>query len=501
MEVQKSYQDAVNIYNVADTVWRVKDKDLVGNYKLNYKDFNFILFQMSNLTKIVFSNSFISSNYLNPELISEFTKITALTLKNTEMLNNNDCNIAALSNLTYFDIYKGGIVITNVDNLVNLRTLKLSYEVISQEALNNISQLTCLTELKLVHNPLINRIDAIAEVISLTKLDLSNNHIDNISSISKLTSLTELNLYNDVKIEDISFIAMLNNIKVLNIGNTSSTKESLSCISNLVNLQKLNVSRIKIENFNFFNWLMLAKLKFLDISHNEIVDINDVTYLTNLEELNASYTSIRNTFPLSFLSNLAKLDLSYTFITDEIFPNISHLLQLKNLDCSNSAVEVGKNISRLPPRLYTINLSHLRGIKDFNVTALSQVRKLNLSFSFLLESEIVEIFNNLSQLEKLNLSYIPINNKETFKSISNLINLKSLNLACTFMFIKAEVLQYFSGLTTLESLDLCSNDITHEHVIMHLFTLTNLRELNVENTNVTSELYEQLYIYFPNLHR
>ncbi len=114
---------------------------------------------------------------------------------------------------------------------------------------------------------------------ALTRLDLSDNSISNISALSGLTELTELNLF-------------------------SNSISNISALSGLTKLIDLDLSENSISNISALRGL--PALTELNLSENSISNISALERLTGLTTLNLSGNPISNYEPLRKL--LAAID-------------------------------------------------------------------------------------------------------------------------------------------------------------------------------------------------
>ncbi|HOL55663.1 MAG TPA: leucine-rich repeat domain-containing protein, partial [bacterium] len=106
----------------------------------------------------------------------------------------------------------------------------------------------------------------------------------------------------------------------------------------------------------------LTSLQRLDLSHNQIIDINPLAGLTNLEELNLRNNQINNISPLINLTRIRILDLSNNWIND-ITPLVSNpgLGQGDIVYLQNNNLDIASNHSNL----LNIQLLQSRGVKVY----------------------------------------------------------------------------------------------------------------------------------------
>ena len=137
-----------------------------------------------------------------------------------------------------------------------------------------------------IYNPTTLTIEfPVSSIPDVTKLDISNSGITNITGLEKFTALNELNV-------------------------ASNSITSVSNLSSLTNLKKLNLS-----------------------SNQQFSNVSSLAFFTNLEELNLYNTSISSVSPLTSITNLKSLNIGSTSISD-ITP--LHSLQLTDLNLSGN---------------------------------------------------------------------------------------------------------------------------------------------------------------------
>jgi hypothetical protein len=161
--------------------------------------------------------------------------------------------------------------------------------------------------------------------VDVTKLELDNKGITDISALSGLTNLMSLFLFNN-NISDISALSGLTNLGWLYLyGNNIS---DIRALRGLANLEWLLMSHNDISDIRALSGL--TKIKWLNLGDNNISDISALSGLANLERLYLYTNNISDITALSGLTNLKILDLSGNPLTQtqidelqEALPNIS----------------------------------------------------------------------------------------------------------------------------------------------------------------------------------
>ena len=225
---------------------------------------------LAKLTKLTVLN--LSANSIGDiEALGKLTNLTTLTLSNNEI-----SDISALSDLT------------------KLTTLSLPANEIS-----NIEALSDLTELRDL-NLESNRVTDLAPLAGLTKmqtLDLSFNRVNGVSALAGMTALTELelnNANNQGAIRSISGLSQLRNLIRLNLENNEI--QNTSALYSLRNLEVLIMGGNDIENTRDLE--RLNKLEVLNLFDNDIDDIGGLAGLLNLQYVELGNNDISDIAPL-----------------------------------------------------------------------------------------------------------------------------------------------------------------------------------------------------------
>lgn len=156
------------------------------------------------------------------------------------------------------------------------------------------------------------------ETISGT-LDISNCNIDSIDGLQGCIGIKELYL-NDNKITNLDKIADLSKLdKLIADGNCLETVNILP-----KNLKFLDLSHNNITNLNCVRYM--EELKYLFASNNNISNISFLEKLKNLEYLSLSSNSISDMQGIENCSKIKHLDMSYNYLD-----NIGDLTSLGNL--------------------------------------------------------------------------------------------------------------------------------------------------------------------------
>lgn len=226
--------------------------------------------------------------------------------------------------------------LTGLADFRDLKELKVSgYQILDISSLAGLQ----LTKLELQEN-MIRDISPLRDMTSLEYLDLHHNGISDLTPLQNLTRLRTLWLHENM-ISDLTPLKGLSSLRNLylstnNISDISplgsltgltgltaraNNIKDISPLSNLVNLDWLYLCQNKISNLSPLQ--NLTRLTELYVNDNKVSDLSALRNLTNLKKLELRGNSIRNISALSGLDQLRVLDLRKNQIKD--FSPVSHL--------------------------------------------------------------------------------------------------------------------------------------------------------------------------------
>ncbi|RKU16937.1 hypothetical protein C6500_17085 [Candidatus Poribacteria bacterium] len=259
-------------------------------------------------------------------------------------------------------------------------------EAIRQEVGNSITTHTLLHLTKLnVSNREIKNLTGLEHAPNLNALSLSSSAILDFSPIVGLTGLTRLHL--DIaghNISDVSPLAELKNLTGLWLWDNNIS--DVSPLANLTNLRDLRLTGNNISDVAPL--ASLKNLNYLDLTHNNISDISPLVNLKKLTHLHLAGNNISDVAPLADLTNLR--DLRLTGDSNNI-SDISPLANLKNL---THLYLGGNNISDVSPLTDLTNLIEL-GLGSNNISDVSPLASLTKLTELWLTS------NNISDVSPL----------------------------------------------------------------------------------------------------
>ena len=304
---------------------------------------------------------------------------------------------------------------STLTNLSSLKLFSIATDSLSKNTFIQFNESEKITEFKLL-NSLLKHIEegAFSPFIALRNFSLNNNYLRDSSLASILKDLSastqRIELINN-RLDTLpfnSFMTLRNssNIVVLDISrNSISGKLPTLTLKPLSNLQNLKMSRNGITGVTEVRG-NLVSIKYLDLSHNNIIIIKKTLFCT---------------FP-----NLLTLDLSYNdiayFVSGSVHKCTKYIQSLKL---------VGTHINTMK------NLDVFPNLRSLDMTAINIYNKQELKFKYnhkletliLRSTQMTELnndmFRNLTNLHKLSLNrnFLRNLNSSSFISLSNLLTL------------------------------------------------------------------------------
>ena len=333
-------------------------------------------------------------------------------------------------------------------------------------------------------------LDPLTELSDLTWLDVSETSIEDLSPVRNLNKLKVLRA-NSTLIEDLSALKYNITLEELEVANT--TVNDLSVLSTLRNLQKLNINNTQVSRIS--NLKSCPNLATVNLGGTRIANIGILQDLEQLKNVDISNTSVRDLGPLRNLKDLQSLNISGSAVSN--LQALSEMENLRELYCSNTS------ISDLTPlngnrRLSKIYCDH-SGIHDAEASAFTRDNRLAL---VIYDTEALKtwwgelpiywkaVFSKQIKVDKeptteqlhqiINLQELDLSGNtfmQNLMPVSRLTNLRSLNIANT----EIGFLQPIQGLANLESLNIAH---TYINDIKPLQDMGNLKYLNIMNTPV-----------------
>ena len=245
----------------------------------------------------------------------------------------------------------------------------------------------------------------LAEMASVTKLNIAEKGLTDLSALKYFTGLQTLNCSGNSLTElDVS---ALTNLTSLDCSENALTTLDVSALTNLTSL---NCYRNELTKLDVSK---LTNLTSLDCSFNSLTTL-DVSALTKLTSLDC-YRNELTKLDVSKLTGLTKLDCAYNQLTALDVSNLTHLT---DLDCSDN-------------QLTAVNVSALKSLEYFSC-AENQLKALDVSKQTGLK-ELDCADNQLTALDVSNLTLLTdldcAHNQLTALDVSNLTHLTDLDCA------------------------------------------------------------------------
>lgn len=202
-----------------------------------------------------------------------------------------------------------------------------------------------------------NSICYLSSLQSLETLDLCNSNIGKnvngvIQILSNLTNLQKLNL-SYIHVQDLSFMSRLVLMKDLALRQTWVDNMGAVHLMNLTNLESLDLNHSKIVQYNMQFLANLKNLTYLDLTGVAVSDLSLFSNFKKIKYLNLSQTSITDDAILSILPNftsLTNLNLQNTALTKNCIKGLKLIINLKSLnimDCKIDAIDLANALTNL----------------------------------------------------------------------------------------------------------------------------------------------------------
>ena len=311
----------------------------------------------------------IGHNITNINEIKALTKLKTLDLSNNQNLNDvtdffSTSNLSNLQELyinSITDAKTRTIELTGIKNLSNLTKVEAT-----NNGINNIEPLTYLNYLK--------------------SLNLASNNISDISKLSNISGLETLNLSSNKSLKDIDTIKYLENL----------TELWLNENSNIENLMNVLCSTKTVDNKKVYRLINLKNLHLDNVGTYSSMVSQLSNALINLEELYAAGNGITNVTNAYKLSNLHTLSLPDNKIGNKIKDNGAFIKY--KIEDETIVIEAQNHIK-------TLNLSN-NGITDIGILSWmrNDITSLNLQSNCIRDVRVIETMPNLIK-NKLDLRY------------------------------------------------------------------------------------------------
>ena len=394
--------------------------------------------------------------------IGRLTELTSLKLANNEITELEF--LTPLEKLVSLDLSNNQITdITPLAQLKKLRTLHLDNNDIKDfSPLYDLSELTMLT---------------------IGGIEVSQSQIKELK-----TRLPGCLIYNDEANTDIVEVHLggktfKSDVTKLDLSDCSIT--DLSALSVCTSLEELRLSGNYIRDIGPL--LDIPKLRVLDLSNNMISDIRPLMSMTTLEHLNLAGNKISSITALSQLKQLKELVLNGNDIDGT--QNLAKLSALKILGLKDTGIS-DADLERLY-NLKNLTVLALENNPDITESGVNQLKKklpqCKVTHSEF-EKKIVlggkEFSASTESVDASSLGISDISAATGFKSVRHLDLSNNVISSVTAL----------SSLKTLETLDLSDNNIGD---VSPLYSLKNLKMLHIEQNGLSAEQVSELRAALP----
>lgn len=413
-------------------------------------------------------------------------KTTVLDLSGKGIHSGRLSDIGRLTELTSLKLANNEITelefLTPLEKLVSLD--------LSNNQITDITPLAQLKKLRTLHldNNDIRDFSPLYDLSELTMLTIGGIEVSQ-SQIKELkTRLPGCLIYNDEANTDIVEVHLggktfKSDVTKLDLSDCSIT--DLSALSVCTSLEELRLSGNYIRDIGPL--LDIPKLRVLDLSNNMISDIRPLMSITTLEHLNLAGNKISSITALSQLKQLKELVLNGNDIDGT--QNLAKLSALKILGLKDTGIS-DADLERLY-NLKNLTVLALENNPDITESGVNQLKKklpqCKVTHSEF-EKKIVlggkEFSASTESVDASSLGISDISAATGFKSVRHLDLSNNVISSVTAL----------SSLKTLETLDLSDNNIGD---VSPLYSLKNLKMLHIEQNGLSAEQVSELRAALP----
>lgn len=367
----------------------------------------------------------------------------------------------------------------------------------------NLNDVSLLTTCKLLPNLVSLSIKDCAEIFSDSWSCL--NKLDNLESLSvdycKIDDVAVDNISQIPNLKELRFGRMCNL--------TICGLEKLCSFTKLKTMMICDADiTVKPRYFSNNSLLKELTLEYVQVQDEIIEELGSLNDLKSLSIVGGSGITDNGFSLVKYLVSLKKLDLVYNNFLDSTFSNLTHLTMLSELDlsASNNLTKIGMNsicmintLTKLSlhgcmdledsalesigdlQNLVSLDISNCKQITDqgiYHISKLKKLRTLNLVDVYLITDESIRFISNLLLMKDLNLQRCQKITDGACQYLSSLKELKKLNLSFGPN-ISNLGLTYLGNIASMTSLNIEKCERVDNDGLSHLTKLTSLQELNI----------------------
>jgi Leucine-rich repeat (LRR) protein len=297
------------------------------------------------------------------------------------------------------------------------------------------------------------------------------------TAVSDLLPLMAMPLLTNVDIDNSPIVDVDQIQQLINAGvNVSGTPKSLVLISSLTFTDTQLTQCVTDKSPGLTHTVELTVMNCDSYGINDISDINQLEYLTELElQNNSGLTDVNILSSLYYLTNLNVTNLG---LTDGDLDPISGIANLRDLDLSNNDALTDLGTLNNATQLRAV---HLWGSNSYDLTPLTGIPMLHMvALDYAQLSNSVDVFAQMPVLDNLYLNgELPY---AALEEILTSVDLSSLSQACNSQFDDSYLQLIIANQPNLWYLGVDNNTLLTD--LTGIDSLTNLDNISINNTQI-----------------
>lgn len=294
--------------------------------------------------------------------------------------------------------------------------------------------------------------------------------LDGVEELSSLRSL-RINDANTFAGADLTPLASLATLEELQIS-TAGLVTDLSPVSELPNLERLNLGSVHISDFA--SLAGAPRLRELVLDGGSGIDVSTFADLDQVQSLNIRYMPSLDLTGIDEMAGLTSLEVHYSFLQD--LTPLGFATQLTDLTLARNQIFDVSPLASLTA-LTSLQLNENRIVEIGSLSSLTQLNRLDLSANDIMD---LASLAGMTKLRSVNLSQ---NEIVSVASLRNLTEIQDLRLHINSIQSVAPL----AGLTQIRTAEMWSNEISSvaalsswtgaESVVLNNNRITDLRPL------------------------